>query len=502
MAEDAAALESLGAILLWAGAFALASLAYYLAKAIVGAFDISIPIIGRPFHGLATTLENLIVSPLESVRKSAETGIAKGISGLVSSLQDILGLTLLLGYGTYQAIAYLWHTAIGALLDDALGPIRKQAQAAEAAAAAAAAKIASSVVALDNTIADVASSVAGDARVYANQVAAAAEQRAEAFAVQAVGRLETAEDAAVATAVSLAEDAKAAGIAAAHQAELDAEKFATAAKVDTLHAIADSSASLSNLINQVKAGAAAATTAAIAGVETEISKTTAGLNASIVAAAQEAASLAEAAKVAGLTAVAASAQTLSQAIEAAKVESLQAVAGSAQSLSKAIDAVERGAIASSAQVLSQAQAGINAAVTVAEQVATKARDDAEAFASTAIAAVAAADATAIDGVRSIAITAENEINDLVGPEGLIGAAALIASIPAIATLTNAIATEAGLENASCRSKVKGICGTDPLRWAGLLEGLAALGFAFSLEQLAEVAEPLVDELAGVLAAAA
>jgi hypothetical protein len=69
-------------------------------------------------------------------------------------------------------------------------------------------------------------------------------------------------------------------------------------------------------------------------------------------------------------------------------------------------------------------------------------------------------------------------------------------------LVQALTREAGLTDAECRAKVKQICATDPNAWASLLEGLAVLGFAFSLRDLYEVAQPMVSELEPIIARAA
>jgi hypothetical protein len=79
---------------------------------------------------------------------------------------------------------------------------------------------------------------------------------------------------------------------------------------------------------------------------------------------------------------------------------------------------------------------------------------------------------------------------------------LMAAIPLLRAITSTLAVETGLENEACRSKVKGICGTDPSAWTALLEGLAVLGFGFSLRELYTVAERLVGDLSGVIREAA
>lgn len=120
----------------------------------------------------------------------------------------------------------------------------------------------------------------------------------------------------------------------------------------------------------------------------------------------------------------------------------------------------------------------------------------------ALAQLDAAGKAALAGLEGVVINVGDDLQAIEGAIGAVGVGALIASIPAIATLVTAIATETGLENAECRQKVKGICGTNAGDWAGLLGGLAAIGFGFSLRELVEIAEPMIGELAPILEQAA
>lgn len=155
-----------------------------------------------------------------------------------------------------------------------------------------------------------------------------------------------------------------------------------------------------------------------------------------------------------------------------------------------------------AAVRAEAVTAAAGALTAAEEFAAREAAGVRADALAAAAGVEAAASGALDVVRSIAIGAENELKDLEGIYGALGTATLIAAIPALATLVHAIATEAGLENQSCRSKVKDICRTDPAAWEQLLAGLAPLGLLFGLRELYQVAEPLVGELAPIIKQAA
>ena len=348
MPDFALALEDVSLLLLWAVAFALASLGYYIAKAIAAPLDVSLPVIGRPFHGIAVAIENGIVGPLDSLRKASEAGVAKGFSGLLASLELIVGVTLLLGLGIFDALTYLWKHALVPLVQLYLTPVRLVADAAKALTATLTKTVAHDAARRKAAISSQASTTLKDARSYAKSVATGAEHAAERYADTAIASLRSAEDAAVASVVKIANDAKAAGLAAAASAERTAESVAATA-------LAEAEGAASSALAEVKAIAIGATS--------------------------------------DLT-------------------------------------------------------------------------DFEAY------------------IKSLSI-----------PAALTGSVAL-------ATLLTLVLSETGLENQSCRSKVKNICGTDPAAWANLLGGLAAIGFAFSLKDLYGVAEGLVGDLSAVIKEAA
>lgn len=187
------------------------------------------------------------------------------------------------------------------------------------------------------------------------------------------------------------------------------------------------------------------------------------------AAIDTAVNLAGAAKAAGVAAAAGALATAEHELAVARDEALGAAAGA---LTTAEDFAARQAAAVRADALAAA-AGVEAAVT-----------------------------GSLDVVRAIAIGAENELKDLEGIYGALGTATLIASIPALATIVHAIASEAGLENQSCREKVKDVCRTDPSQWGNLLAGLAVVGFGFNFRELYQVAEELVGDLAPIIKQAA
>ena len=326
--------------------------------------------IGRPFHGIAVAIENGIVGPLDSLRKASEAGVAKGFSGLLASLELIVGVTLLLGLGIFDALTYLWKHALVPLVQLYLTPVRLVADAAKALTATLTKTVAQDVTRLEQNIVSQAGTTLKDARAYADSAATSAERAAERYADAAVSTLSKAEDAAIASAVKLATDAKAAGEAAA--------------------------------------------AAVLAKVEPEI----------------------------------------------------QAVASAAQT------------------------------------EATTAERTAESVAASALAQSEAAASSALGTVKAIAIGAEGDLTDFEAYIKSLSIPAAIAGSAALATLLTLVLSETGLENQSCRSKVKNICGTDPTAWANLLGGLAAIGFAFSLKDLYGVAEGLVGDLATVIQEAA
>lgn len=134
--------------------------------------------------------------------------------------------------------------------------------------------------------------------------------------------------------------------------------------------------------------------------------------------------------------------------------------------------------------------------------ANAALSEAEAF---TVRAVAEADATfdaALTQAQAIAIGAEHDLGAFKDYIDSLGLAGLVAAVPALALLVSTIAAESGLDSSACRAKNKQICGVDPAAWEGLLVGLAALGFAFSLSDLADVARSIIGELEPVIAQAA
>jgi hypothetical protein len=86
------------------------------------------------------------------------------------------------------------------------------------------------------------------------------------------------------------------------------------------------------------------------------------------------------------------------------------------------------------------------------------------------------------------VSAGDEPISLPGLGTLTIAGAVAATYAALST----VLTDTGLENSECRGKVKNICASNPLGWANLLGGLAAIGVAFDFKALYDTAEDLAD----------
>ncbi len=86
----------------------------------------------------------------------------------------------------------------------------------------------------------------------------------------------------------------------------------------------------------------------------------------------------------------------------------------------------------------------------------------------------------------------------IGAITLPNVADLAAAVAAVTATVALVLTETGLDSPAWRAKVKGICGTNPLEWAGLLAGLAAFGGLPTLRQLVDVGVQAVDQVSGAV----
>ena len=131
--------------------------------------------------------------------------------------------------------------------------------------------------------------------------------------------------------------------------------------------------------------------------------------------------------------------------------------------------------------------------------------EAASYADVAVAKVRTAEDAAVAHAVAIATTAENDATaafdqakayagQLVAPVGRevtqldsyikgLDVPAIAAGATATAALVTALLADTGLSNSECRNKVKGICGTDPNAWVGLLAGIAFMSGALSLREI-------------------
>lgn len=151
---------------------------------------------------------------------------------------------------------------------------------------------------------------------------------------------------------------------------------------------------------------------------------------------------------------------------------------------------------------SHATAALNEAKAYAREVAGAGERAAEKYASQAVDQLRAAESQAISSARAIAVGAAHELDVIEGALSATQLGALLAALPAIAALTHAIATEAGLENRACREKVGKVCQADSAKWGRLLGGLTLMTGAISLAELVGPARVIMRATEGLVKAAA
>lgn len=188
----------------WLGAFILATFAFYLAQAI--AYPVKhIPYVGGDFAG---AIEHYIADPVRKIADAAEKRLARGLATLAGALELVGALAILLGYGVYKALGYLWHTALKPLVFAVVNPVHTLASEALTKLETLTTTVAHNLVHAETYARERADKALADARSYADRAAVDAERRAERYADDAVGKLRRAEDAAVASAVAIAHTAE------------------------------------------------------------------------------------------------------------------------------------------------------------------------------------------------------------------------------------------------------------------------------------------------------
>lgn len=123
-----------------------------------------------------------------------------------------------------------------------------------------------------------------------------------------------------------------------------------------------------------------------------------------------------------------------------------------------------------------------------------AKVDAEAVGRDAISALASAEETAIAGVRDAESATAQGLRDLLDSIPLTDIATVIAAVPIVKALLTTVLSESGLDGESCRSKVKGICGTDSELWGELVGGLVAVDFALNIREIVEAGNFIVGAI--------
>lgn len=369
-------------------------------------------------------------------------------------------LPLVLG-NVYSAAAQL-VTNLRATVSDLTDTVRSNAKAAEKAAR----DEASSALSQAKTYTDAAvGGLLDKATRYADGLFASAEadiaaakQYATSQALAAAGSVETTVEADI---------AKASGAAAA---AVTAAVSPLSSAIDALRAdLATAQATLSGEI-------ASAEGAAQSALSTAVDQLT-GSIASAESAAEQAASAALSGEVADLHA------TISSAVSAGEA----ALAAATNTLAADVSAAAQDAASALSSTAAQLQAAITAAAGEAESAG---------------ATLAAATATAAGELADVLNLPTDTIRDLLNKADLTTIGGFGVGVVLLRAALDGVLADTGLENSSCRSKVKGICGTDPASWGNLLAGLAAVGLTFDLAALAGLAkgvittvEPIVSELA-------
>jgi len=450
-------------------------------------FHITIPHI-KTFHvNIGTQLFGAAHKELESWKSSVEHWAIRFEQDIVTMFEVLVALPILAAEGSYKGLQALWTVALDKAVSPALNGIRSSVSTVSNSVASISSDIYNTATPLpakighaitsavngaistaegytDTAITSVRSDLTKAEASLGQQIAQVGKSvdnaisTAEGYTDTAVAGLKSIEDKAISAASDLASAAQASATSLFNTAETDAKNLSASAVTY-----------LEGLIQQGVQGAESAASSALSAAQTGLTNAIAGVD--------NAAS----------TGIAAARADAATALQAAVNTAQQAISD----LGTATDQETQQARDLAADVVNAASVAASTLVAQAEQITGTAVTTAESLASAGLAEV-----------RAVAVPIGEEVQPLAGAAGLVGVAALIASIPGIATFVNALATDTGLENESCRSKVKGICGTDPNAWANLLGGLAAVGFAFSLAELASVAEDVIDPLVDVIEQAA
>jgi hypothetical protein len=243
----AEALQAAGDLIVVAGlllAIGLLYLAKDLAAALRAIFGFGINLgftTLYPLKWVGDQLAGLIEQAASAGIKASEHVLAGLLSGLTSSLEELIAIPVLLGIAIKDALAYLWHVALHAYVAAVVNPVRSLALRAEALAHAAEATAARDLGIAERYAAAEAARALGEAKAYTAHAVAGAVTEVEAYARQGVEKLRVAEEHAIASARAIAVGAEDALHVIEHNltaAELAALIASIPALNTLLHAIA------------------------------------------------------------------------------------------------------------------------------------------------------------------------------------------------------------------------------------------------------------------------
>lgn len=420
-----------------------------------GNFSLSIPHI-KTFHvNVGTWIWGGLISSLTDAQKSLQHWAVRFEQDIATMFEVLVALPILAAEGSYKGLQALWTVALKSAINPVISDVRNAIASVKGEADYVYHAIHDTGVALPDKLAQAISSAASGAYANARSYTDALRSdvvsyfnQAKAYTDDAVSGLRRAEDAAISAASSLAQSA------------LDtARNDFAAAERDAKNLVDGAVASLTDLVGRsVAAGENAAATA--------LSSAVGGLQAGIAAVDQAAQSGIQAAR-----------SDLTAALSDAETTIHSELAGVLSTAETDIAAAKSAALAA----VGDATAALQGLITQAEQLATSEVSQASSVASQALAQV-----------RGIAVTAEDDVSTIVGKLTPAGVAALLGTIPALATFINTLAQETGLENEGCRGKVKNICATDPAAWQKLLAGAGFLALAFDFKDFVNAAELVAE----------
>lgn len=447
-------IEGAADLVLIAGLFVLIGMLMALQHTFVpmlnalGNFDTHIPGIGKPFKGITVKAVNAINNGIGRAIEASHKAISGLFAGLAWSIQQVAHAVSVVAQDTEDALAYLVNRKIPTMV----AALIRNAELAAAAATAAAGSATHSVAA---ALAE-AKAYVGDRIVQVERDINEAEAAAKAYAATNIA---------------------AAAVALTHGAGQMVS--------DLAHSI---DARLDKLEGSVDSKLAAATAAAERVARNAVSD-----------------ALDDAMSVGGVID-----KDIQKIVNAAIAKAVAAGAATDAAITAAVHAAVNAALGPAGDLEAHIQADISRAISAVVSVGGVTLPQVQDLINRAVSGIATVGGLTIGEVQSLI---DSAITDAIAGGGLIGdllddvrrriddtlanldlgdLAAIGAAAAAATALLALTLTETGLENASCRSKVKGICGTSTDAWDGLLFGLAAFSAGLSLEELIEIGTDIVE----------